>query len=83
MSPVKPEPVDTETIFEAASMSKPLFCYAALKLVEEGKFDLDRPLDSYLEKPYLPDEAAAGKITGRMVMTHRTGASQLAARRMA
>ena len=48
----EPERVDSETVFEAASMSKPLFTYAVLRLVEEGRFDLDRPLDSYLPEPY-------------------------------
>ena len=69
----KPEKVDERTVFEAASMSKPLFSYAVLKLVEQGAFDLDRPLDSYLPGPYLPDQPSAKKITGRMVMLHRTG----------
>lgn len=69
----KPAKVDNDTVFEAASMSKPLFSYAVLKLVEAGEFDLDRPLDSYLSEPYLPDQPLAKKITGRMVMLHRTG----------
>ncbi|MCH5374157.1 MAG: serine hydrolase, partial [Planctomycetes bacterium] len=65
--------VDEDTVFEAASMSRPLFSYAVLKLVEEGGFDIDRPLDSYLSEPYLPSQPLAAKITGRMVMLHRTG----------
>jgi len=69
----KPVKVDYDTVFEAASMSKSLFSYAVLKLVEKGEFDLDRPLDSYLPEPYLPDQPLAKKITGRMVMLHRTG----------
>ena len=68
-----PERVDAYTVFEAASMSKPLFSYAALKLVEEGRFDPDRPLDAYLPEPYLPGEPRAKTITGRRVMLHRTG----------
>jgi len=69
----KPEKVDDATVFEAASMSKPLFSYGVLKLVERGSFDLDRSLDSYLSEPYLPDQPLAKKITARMVMLHRTG----------
>jgi len=69
----EPEKVNDETVFEAASMSKPLFSYRVLKLVEEGRFDLDRPLDSYLPEPYLPDQPTAKRITARMVMLHRTG----------
>ncbi|MEN6576163.1 MAG: CapA family protein [Phycisphaerales bacterium] len=69
----EPEKVDDATIFEAASMSKPVFSYAVLRLVEEGRFDLDRPLDSYLPEPYLPDQPLAEQITARMVLLHRTG----------
>lgn len=69
----QPDKVDEKTIFEAASMSKPVYTYAVLKQVEEGKFDLDRPLDEYLAAPYLPDVPASGTITARMVMLHRTG----------
>lgn len=67
------EAVDAHTIFEAASMTKPLAAYAALKLVEQGKLDLDRPLNKYLPKPYLPNEPMHAKITARMVMTHTSG----------
>jgi len=68
-----PEPVTEGTVFEAASMSKPVFAYAAMKLVEEGRLDLDTPLVEYLDEPYLPDEPLHLKITGRMVLNHTTG----------
>src|SRR6185369_13452840 len=66
------EPVDEGTVFEAASLSKPLFAYAVLQLVDQGKFDLDRPLSNYLPGPYLPDERV-NLITARMVLDHTTG----------
>lgn len=65
--------VDEQTVFDAASLSKPLFAYGVMKLVEDGKFDLDQPLYKYL--PY-PDAAADDRyksITGRMVLSHTTG----------
>lgn len=65
-------PVQTDTVFEAASLSKPVFTYSVLKLVDQGKLDLDAPLISYLPKPYVPDERAS-KITARLVLSHRTG----------
>ena len=65
--------VDENTVFEAASMSKPLAAYAALKLVEQGRLDLDRPLCSYLSEPYLRDEPLHQKITARMVLSHTSG----------
>ncbi|MEN3943105.1 serine hydrolase [Prosthecobacter sp. SYSU 5D2] len=69
----KEAPVDERTVFEAASMTKPLAVYAALKLVEQGKLDMDRPLNEYLPAPYLPDEPLHLKITARMVMSHTGG----------
>lgn len=65
--------IDKRTLFEAASMSKPLFTYAVLQLVEQGKLELDRPLVEYLEKPYLDDQPEHKLITARMVLTHTTG----------
>lgn len=69
----QPEAVDANTVFEAASMSKLLMAYAAMKLVEQGKLDLDRSLSEYLDKPYLPDEPRHRRITARMVLSHTTG----------
>lgn len=65
--------VGEQTIFEAGSMSKPLFAFVALRLVDAGKLELDRPLDSYLASPYLPDQPAAAQITARMVLLHTSG----------
>ncbi|MEX2080119.1 MAG: serine hydrolase domain-containing protein, partial [Dehalococcoidia bacterium] len=56
-----------------ASMTKVLAAHAALKLAEQGKLDLDKPLSSYLPAPYLPDEPQHEKITARVVLTHTTG----------
>jgi CubicO group peptidase (beta-lactamase class C family) len=66
-------PVDAATVFEVASMTKPLCAYAALKLVEQEKLDLDRPLSTYLPHPYLKDEPLHEKITARMALSHTTG----------
>lgn len=65
-------PVKKNTVFEAASMSKPLFAYIVLRLVDRGEFDLDQPLYQLLEHPFINDERYR-KITGRMVLTHSTG----------
>ncbi len=65
--------VDQDTVFEACSMSKLPAAYIALKLVEQGKLDLDKPLVEYLDKPYLKDEPLHKKITARMVLTHTSG----------
>lgn len=67
------ERVDDNTIFEAASLSKPVFAYAALKLVDAGKLDLDKPLVQYLGEPYIARDDRQNLITARRVLTHSTG----------
>lgn len=66
------EPVSTETVFEAASLSKPLMAYAVLQLVEAGLFDLDRPL-AHIVGPLVSDDAEASAITARHVLAHTSG----------
>ena len=66
-------PVDTETVFEAASLSKPVFGYIVLRMVDRGEFDLDRPLYEVLEYPRLAHDERYRRITARMVLNHGTG----------
>jgi CubicO group peptidase (beta-lactamase class C family) len=66
-------PVTEDTIFEAASLSKPVFAYGVFKLVEQGKLGLDVPLTNYLPKPYIQGDDHLDKITARIVLSHRTG----------
>lgn len=67
------DPVDDATVFEAASLCKPVLAYAVLKLVEAGKFDLDKPLNQYLPGAVDVDDARANQVTARHVLTHTTG----------
>jgi CubicO group peptidase (beta-lactamase class C family) len=67
------QPVTGETVFEAASLSKPVFAYGVLKLVEQGKLGLDVPLTAYLPKPFVAGDERLAKITARIVLSHRTG----------
>lgn len=66
-------PLETGTIFEAASLSKPVFAYMVLRLADRGEFDLDRPLFEMLEYPRLAHEPRYKRITARMVLSHGTG----------
>jgi CubicO group peptidase (beta-lactamase class C family) len=61
-----------KTVFEAASLGKPVFAYAVMKLVEQGKLDLDKPLSDYVVEPFASDPRV-NKITARIVLSHRTG----------
>lgn len=68
------EPVTDSTVFEAASLSKPVFAYAVMKLVDAGKFDLDKPLNQYLPGDYdVGPDVRLGQITARRVLSHTTG----------
>jgi len=65
--------IDEETIFEAASLSKPVFTYGILKLIEDGKLDLDKPLANYLSHADMKNDERVNSITARMVLTHTSG----------
>jgi len=69
----QPVPVTDETLFEACSMTKPVFAYLVLKLVEQGRLDLDKPLAEYLREPSIPTQDQREHITARMVLSHTTG----------
>lgn len=47
-------PLTTETVMYGASLTKAVFAYTVMQLVEEGVLDLDRPIAEYLDRP-LPD----------------------------
>lgn len=66
-------PVDEGTMFEAASMSKPVFAYAVLKLCERGVLDLDTPLTRYTSSRLLQGDSRLDLITARHVLSHTTG----------
>jgi CubicO group peptidase (beta-lactamase class C family) len=65
-------PVSEETVFEAASLGKPVFAYAVLRLVDAGILDLDRPLFDYLPIPDA-DNPRMKRVTARHVLSHTTG----------
>ncbi|UCD45319.1 MAG: beta-lactamase family protein [Candidatus Bathyarchaeota archaeon] len=73
MSSETGEPVTPDTIFEAASISKPVFAYAALRMHERGVIEIDAPLDGYLSEPFLEGDPRLSMITMRRVLCHTTG----------
>ncbi len=77
---------DAGSIFQAASLSKPVFAYAVLKLVAQGKMALDAPVMSYLPHGYrhpsnvstaqptgLVADARLRVVTTRMLLNHTAG----------
>ncbi len=67
------QPVTNDTVFEAASLGKPVLAYAVLKLVDSGRMSLDTPLVHYMPGPYVQDDTRLDRITARMVLSHTTG----------
>lgn len=69
--------VDENTRFPASSLSKIVFAYLVLRLVEEGQIDLDEPLhdilpyERFLVNGEYPSKAQA--LTARHVLSHTTG----------
>ncbi len=77
----KQELLNNSTVLYGASFSKAVFAFLTLKLVDEGKLNLDKPLYQYLDKP-LPEyedytDLAGDErwklITVRMCLSHTTG----------
>ena len=64
-------PLTGQAIFESASLGKPVFAYAVLKLVDAGVLSLDLPLQHYLAEP--AGDERMKQITARMVLAHTTG----------
>jgi CubicO group peptidase (beta-lactamase class C family) len=64
--------VTGDTVFEAASLSKPVFASIVMQLATEGVIDLTRPLGSYLPLPNPADERAK-LITATHVLSHSGG----------
>ena len=67
------EPVDNDTVFEAGSMSKPVFAYAVMKLCEKGVMDLDTPLTRYTPERFMEGDARLDLITARHALSHTSG----------
>lgn len=64
--------VDSATVFEAMSLTKQVVAYMAMRLVEQGKLDLDQPLARYFPHPDL-DDPRSQRVTARMVLSHTSG----------
>ena len=70
------KPINPETVFNVGSLSKMATAWGVMRLVEEGKVDLDRPVDSYLKRWHLPRSSYDNnQVTVRRVLSHTSGIS--------
>ncbi len=69
------DPVTTETLFQAASISKPVAAFAALYFVEQGLLNLDEDVNSKLVSWEIPENefTKEKKVTLRGIMSHSAG----------
>jgi CubicO group peptidase (beta-lactamase class C family) len=65
--------VNSTTLFEGASITKSVFAYYVMKLVDKGILSLDTPLYTYYPYPDIAYDERYKLITARMVLSHRTG----------
>ncbi len=68
-----PLPVTDETLFQIGSTTKTVTGTLAMRLVEEGKIDLDAPVRTYLPDLRLMEEDVAARVTMRHLLTHTGG----------
>lgn len=66
-------PVTADTVFEAASMSKPILAMLAMQLVDAGQLALDRPVVAYGPELLVPDLPDKQRVTARMLLAHTSG----------
>ena len=63
--------VTEQSIFPAASLSKPVFAYTVLKLIDQDLLSLDTPLKQIVD--YAPGDEFAAEITAAHVLSHSAG----------
>lgn len=73
-SPSPAEPMTEDTIFDLASLSKPLATTpAVLQLYEQGKVRIDEPVQTYLPEFNADNDPRRAQVTLRMLLTHTSG----------
>jgi CubicO group peptidase (beta-lactamase class C family) len=68
-----PVPVDGDTVFRVQSTTKTFTGTAIMRLVEQGKLDLDATVRTYLPDFVTADASAASKVTLRQLLNHTAG----------
>jgi len=68
-----PLPVDADTLFHIGSITKTYTATAIVRLIEQGKLDLDAPVRTYLPDLRLADGDVAARVTVKHLLTHTGG----------
>jgi CubicO group peptidase (beta-lactamase class C family) len=67
------EALDTDTVFNAASLTKPVFAITALHLIDGGEITLDQSLEDLWVDPDLTDDPRHEQLTPRILLSHQSG----------
>ena len=67
------KPATKATLFNVASLTKPVFAHAVLALVDKGEFSLDESLDPYWIDPDVRSDPRHTVLTPRLILSHQTG----------
>ena len=75
------KPAGPETVFRAASLSKPVFSYLVMKLVDEGLLEIDQPLAGFINPPFtsypeyasLKGDRRVEALTPAILLSHSPG----------
>ncbi|WP_326760221.1 amino acid adenylation domain-containing protein [Streptomyces phaeochromogenes] len=67
------DPVTQETVFHVGSLSKHITALGVLRLVDDGRLDLDADVNRYLVDWRVPGEADAVPVTARHLLAHLSG----------
>ena len=69
-------PVTADTVFHMGSISKPVTAWGVMRLVEQGRLDLDVPVETYLTRWHLPASPFdSDGVTIRRLLSHSAGLS--------
>lgn len=68
-----PLPVDADTVFEIASITKTMTATVAARLAAEGRLDLDAPVRRYIRGFRVADVGVSERVTVRDLFTHTAG----------
>jgi CubicO group peptidase (beta-lactamase class C family) len=72
-SVANPLPVTADTLFQIGSTTKTFTATAAMKLVQDGRLELDAPVRQYIPDFKVADEDTSARVTVRHLMTHTSG----------
>lgn len=67
------EPLTVDTVFNAASLTKPVFAVTALHIIDEGEIALDQSLEDLWVDPDLADDPRHKQLTARILLSHQSG----------